>query len=227
MQFNTYTSAGAHIAAALVNDPMTDSAAVGALLAGFDVEEPVPGEAELADLRDWTARLRSVFEPLAEADRAELVNDLLVESDCRPRLITHDGLPHHLHYRPLAGDLAARVKAFTAAGLAYLIAEGWGSRLGRCQREGCAVAFVDTSRNGTRRFCSVRCANQVNVSNHRVRRRAAPRRLPRLVASLTGPAVCVRHRAVIMSPRCFGRVGDAVADAGPGFDEGGVAEFAA
>ena len=178
MQFNTYTSAGAHIAAALVNDPLTDSAAVGVLLAGFDVEERVPSEAELADLRAWTARLRSVFEPRAGAERAELVNDLLVESDCRPRLITHDGLPHHLHYRPLAGDLAARVKAFTAAGLAYLIAEGWGSRLGRCQREGCAIAFVDTSRNGTRRFCSVRCANQVNVSNHRVRRRAAPRRLP-------------------------------------------------
>ena len=61
MQFNTYTSAGAHIAAALVNDPMTDRAAVGALLAGFDVEEPVPGEAELADLRDWTARLGRIL----------------------------------------------------------------------------------------------------------------------------------------------------------------------
>jgi len=171
VQFNTYTSSGAHIAAALVNDPMTDVAAAGALLAGFDVEEPVPSEAELADLRAWTARLRSVFEPQAGAERAALVNELLVESDCRPRLITHDGLPYHLHYKPLAGDLAARVKAFTAAGLAYLIAEGWGGRLGRCQREGCATAFVDTSRNGTRRFCSVRCANQVNVSNHRGRRR--------------------------------------------------------
>jgi hypothetical protein len=127
VQFNTYTSSGAHIAAALVNDPMTDAAAVGALLAGFDVEEPVPSEAELADLRDWTARLRSVFEPRAEAERAELVNDLLVESDCRPRLLSHDGLPYHLHYRPLAGDLAARVKAFTAAGLAYLKAGAAGS----------------------------------------------------------------------------------------------------
>ena len=127
MQFNTYTSSGAHIAAALVNDPMADVAAVGALLAGFDVEEPTPTEAELAELRTWTARLRSVFEPQAEAARAELVNDLLVESDCRPRLISHDGLPYHLHYKPLAGDLPARVEAFTAAGLAYLIAEGWGA----------------------------------------------------------------------------------------------------
>ena len=169
MQFNTYTSSGAHIAAALVNDPMTDAAAVGALLAGFDVEEPVPGEAELADLRNWTARLRSVFEPRAEAVRAELVNDLLVESDCRPRLISHDGLPYHLHYKPLAGDLAARVKAFTAAGLAYLIAEGWGSRLGRCQREGCATTFVDTSRNGTRRYCSTSCQNRVKTAVFRAR----------------------------------------------------------
>ena len=84
MQFNTYTSVGAHIAAALVNDPMADAAAVGALLAGFDVEEPTPTEAELADLREWAARLRSVFEPQAERARAALVNDLLVESDCRP-----------------------------------------------------------------------------------------------------------------------------------------------
>jgi hypothetical protein len=78
VQFNTYTSAGAHIAAALVNDPMADVAAVGALLAGFDVEEPAPTEAELADLREWTARLRSVFEPRADEARAELVNDLMV-----------------------------------------------------------------------------------------------------------------------------------------------------
>ena len=171
MQFNTYTSAGAHVAAALVNDPMADVAAVEALLAGFDVEEPAPTEAELAGLREWTARLRSVFEPQADEARAELVNDLMVESDCRPRLISHDDLPYHLHYKPLAGDLAARVKAFTAAGLAYLVAEGWAGRLGRCQRAGCAIAFVDTSRNGTRRFCSVRCANQVNVTNHRIRQR--------------------------------------------------------
>ena len=148
MQFNTYTSAGAHIAAALVNDPMADVAAVGALLAGFDVEEPKPTEAELAELRAWTARLRSVFEPQADQARAELVNDLLVESDCRPRLLSHDGLPYHLHYRPLAGDLAARVKAFTAAGLAYLMAEGWGDRLGRCRPSLHGAHGISGDRNG-------------------------------------------------------------------------------
>jgi predicted RNA-binding Zn ribbon-like protein len=39
------------------------------------------------------------------------------------------------------------------------------------ERAGCAVAFTDSSRNGRRKFCSVRCANQVNVARHRGRQR--------------------------------------------------------
>jgi predicted RNA-binding Zn ribbon-like protein len=31
--------------------------------------------------------------------------------------------------------------------------------------------FIDVSRNGRRHFCSVRCANQVNVAKHRTRKR--------------------------------------------------------
>ena len=138
----------------------------------------MPTGAELTELREWTARLRTVFDARTEAERASIVDALLIASDCRPRLVSHDGLPFHLRYAPVAGDdLVAGTKAFTAVALAYLIAEGCGQRLGCCQRTDCATAFVDTSRNGTRRFCSVRCANQVNVANHRARRRpssAAP-----------------------------------------------------
>jgi predicted RNA-binding Zn ribbon-like protein len=46
---------------------------------------------------------------------------------------------------------------------------GSGFRLRVCQRAGCETAFLDVSRNGRRRFCSLRCANQVNVANHRLR----------------------------------------------------------
>ena len=59
----------------------------------------------------------------------------------------------------------------TVAGLAHLIDSGGGGRLRCCDRAGCGTAFLDTSRNGRRHFCSVRCANQVNVANHRLRRR--------------------------------------------------------
>lgn len=173
MQFNTYTSAGAHIAAALVNDRSADERAVGGVLAGFEVHDPVPTGGQLAALRAWTVRLREVFDSADPARQAAAVDTLLRASDCRPGLVSHDGQPFHLHYAPVTTDLVARVKALTAAGLAHVIAEGGGHRIRGCQRAGCASVFVDVSRNGGRCFCSVRCANQVNVARHRARRRGA------------------------------------------------------
>jgi len=73
---------------------------------------------------------------------------------------------------PDQAGLAARVKALTAGGLAHIIDTGGGFRLRTCHRAGCGTAFLDTSRNGLRRFCSLRCANQVNVANHRRRKTA-------------------------------------------------------
>jgi predicted RNA-binding Zn ribbon-like protein len=171
VQFNTYTSAGAHIAAALVNDPLADEQALAGMLAGYEVHDPVPSRRQIPALRGWAARLREVFEAADEHDQAAAVDALLRASDCRPTLVSHDGQPYHLHYAPVATDLVARVKALTAAGLAHVIAEGGGARIRGCQRAGCGRVFVDVSRNGGRCFCSVRCANQVNVARHRARRR--------------------------------------------------------
>jgi predicted RNA-binding Zn ribbon-like protein len=172
MQFNTYTVAGAHVAVWLVNHPDPDAAELAAELRRYDVHEPAGTEAEAAALRPWTARLREVFEAAAVADKARLADALLVAADCRPRLVSHaPGKPYHLHFAPVMTGLAARVQALTAAGLAHVIDGGEGSRLRTCGKEGCGVAFIDTSRNGRRHFCAVRCANQVNVANHRRRRR--------------------------------------------------------
>jgi predicted RNA-binding Zn ribbon-like protein len=174
MQFNTYTVAGAHIAVWLVNHPAPDAAALTAELRRHDVHDPEGTEQEAMALRPWAARLREVFEAPAVADKAGLADALLVAADCRPRLVSHGpGQPFHLHYAPVATGLAARVRALTAAGLAHVIDEGGGTRLRACDRPGCVEAFLDTSRNGRRHFCDLRCANQVNVANHRRRRRDA------------------------------------------------------
>jgi len=173
MQFNTYTAAGAHVAAWLVNHPGCDAAALAAELRGRDVHDPRPTPADAAALRPWTDRLRSVFEAPSVAGKAGLADALLVAADCRPRLVSHaDGQPFHFHYAPAETGLAARVRALTAAGLGHVIDGGAGDRLRACDRPSCGVAFIDTSRNGRRRFCSVRCANQVNVAAHRRRERA-------------------------------------------------------
>jgi predicted RNA-binding Zn ribbon-like protein len=199
MQFNTYTVAGAHIACWLANNPLADRAALAATLTRYDVHEPLAAEVRTQALRAWAGRLRAVFESGTEAERAERADALLVAADCRPRLVRHaDGLPFHLHYAPVRAGLTARVKALTAGGLAHMIDEGGGSRLRTCQRAGCDTAFIDTSRNGRRRFCSLRCANQVNVANHRSRQRqaAVPRPGEPLARSLQSPPTAPGPRAL-------------------------------
>jgi predicted RNA-binding Zn ribbon-like protein len=174
MQFNTYTAAGAYIAVWLVNHPSAEASALAAVLDYYDVHQPVTTADQVRVLRPWAGRLGQIFDATTVAEKAERADALLVAADCRPRLVSHgDGLPFHFHYASVRTCLAARVKALTAAGVAHVIDGGGGSRLRACSRSGCGVVFLDTSRNGRRHFCSVRCANQVNVANHRVRRRRA------------------------------------------------------
>jgi predicted RNA-binding Zn ribbon-like protein len=174
VQFNTYTVAGAHIAVWLANNPAPAAAALASVLAGYDVHEPVVSDGDAVALRPWAARLREVFEAGPPDARARLADALLTAADCRPRLVSHgSGLPFHLHYAPVEDGLTARVRALTAAGLAHVIDDGDGTRLRTCARDGCDIAFLDTSRNGRRVFCAARCANQVNVASHRRRRRLA------------------------------------------------------
>ena len=174
MQFNTYTYAGAHIAAWLVNNPSPEPSVLAEVLAGYDVHHPAATAGQVRALRPWIARLREIFETETVAGKAERADALLIAADCRPRLVSHGpGLPFHFHYAPVRTGLSPRVKALTSAGLAHVIDDGAGARLRACARDGCDVVFIDTSRNGRRHFCSVRCANQVNVANHRRRQHQA------------------------------------------------------
>ncbi|WP_243866864.1 CGNR zinc finger domain-containing protein [Actinophytocola oryzae] len=53
-----------------------------------------------------------------------------------------------------------------------MIAEGGADRMRVCDAEGCQNAFVDLSRNGSRRFCSSRaCGNRTHAAAYRARRR--------------------------------------------------------
>jgi predicted RNA-binding Zn ribbon-like protein len=158
----------------MANNPAPEPVAFAAVLAGYDVHEPAVSWRQVRALEPWAGCLRTVFEAAAEAERAQRADALLLAADCRPRLVRHaDGLPFHLHYAPVRAGLAARVRALSAGGLAHVIDAGSGFRLRVCQRVGCETAFLDVSRNGRRRFCSLRCANQVNVANHRRRQRHA------------------------------------------------------
>ncbi|MEV6768074.1 CGNR zinc finger domain-containing protein [Nocardia sp. NPDC051030] len=163
MHFNPYGGAAAELAVRLVNaDPDAD------LLQLLDESGYKPlrslNAGQIAELRRWIARLDEVF----TAPSVDLLNALLSETTSRPYISTHDGRKPHMHYSDESAPTDERVKAYTAAGLAELFCED-PARIGRCARDGCGIVFVDTSRNGRRRFCSTRCSTRVHVAQHRVR----------------------------------------------------------
>lgn len=163
MHFNPYGGAAAELAARLVNaTPGADLALLLAEAGYKPVSTVTPAQA--ATLWRWTRRLDEVF----RAPGVELLNALLAETTSRPYISTHDGRAPHLHYAAESAPIDERVKAYTAAGLAELFCAA-PDRIGRCARPECRLVFVDTSRNGRRRFCSDRCANRVNVARHRAR----------------------------------------------------------
>ncbi len=176
MQFNTYGGNGAQLAAALVNATERTPTALTEVLRDNRIADPEVDAVQAAELADWCARVSPVFGEPDVPRQVDLVNGLLADGATCVRVSVHDGHPPHLHYLDDEDDLVARVRATTAGGLAVAVCGAGGHRLGRCAREGCEAAFVDTSRNGRRRFCSVACANRVNVALHRARRTPAARR---------------------------------------------------
>ena len=166
MHFNPYGGAAAELAATLVNADR--SAQLLDVLKASDYKPLGSLDArQERDVRDWIERLRQVFREPA----VELLNDLLAKSSTTHYISTHDGRAPHLHYAREDAPTDVRLKAYTAAGMAALFCEDAG-RIGWCGREGCDLVFVDTSRNGKRRFCSTKCANRVAVANHRSRQSA-------------------------------------------------------
>ncbi|WP_251043905.1 CGNR zinc finger domain-containing protein [Arthrobacter sp. ISL-48] len=118
-------------------------------------------------LQAWAVRLRSAFDAANVESRCAAINELLIEGTTRAYLTTHDQLRPHLHFSPEEDDVVARVKAVTAGGLAIFAVESEGGRLGVCARASCGIAFVDTSRNGLRAYCSARCGNNDAVRRYR------------------------------------------------------------
>ncbi|MGA7172721.1 MAG: CGNR zinc finger domain-containing protein [Candidatus Dormiibacterota bacterium] len=135
------------------------------------------------------ADLRSVFELMAQGrqDRAAaLVNALLSRYQAAPQLARHDGESWHLHFHSQdkeAGHAVAR-GAMCVIALAVVIGSPGGARLGLCSSGHCDRAFIDTSKNGSRRFCSSTCLSRTKVAAFRARR--ADLKLPLVAPS---PAV--------------------------------------
>ncbi len=145
--------------------------ATGALRAGrADTRDVSPDEA--AELGDLAWALRLVFTDVAAGrldGAAGQVNELLAQTGARPHLDRHDGEPWHLHFHGATDSLVTGWAAGCATGLAVVLGSELYGRLGICVAGRCDRVFVDTSKNGTRRFCSTTCQSRVKAATFRAR----------------------------------------------------------
>ena len=133
-------------------------------------------EETLAEVRVLRATLRQVFEQ-ANADEqgaATLLNEVLQTNGATPRIRWHDG-PLHLHFEPDEQGCARWLAVTTAMGLAVVLCDFQARRLGICASSSCHSAFIDTSKNMQKRFCSEACAQRESVAAFRARKRMANR----------------------------------------------------
>ncbi|MGN6790973.1 MAG: CGNR zinc finger domain-containing protein [Streptosporangiaceae bacterium] len=155
-------------------DELTDVRGVIAFARRYRVENRSAVRASDAPrLRELRARLDAIV-VACEAGPKELaireLNTLLAETGAVPRIVIHDGRPPHIHVSRSTAPLADRIAAHCAMGLAELIVAGESSRLRTCASPQCAIAFIDLSRNRSRRYCDSRtCGNRIHVAAYRSR----------------------------------------------------------
>ncbi|WP_067457404.1 CGNR zinc finger domain-containing protein [Actinomadura macra] len=186
MNFNSHTDAVVQAAAGLVNvftagerrgrpyplPPAAELRVLAAEVLGTTGRGVRVSEAELAELAAVARDLRAVFEAITAGDvdtAAAQVNALLEGTQARPHLDRHDGEPWHVHFHGAGDSIADLWGAPCATGLAVVIGSEMQDRLGVCTAPHCDRVYVDTSRNGTRRFCSTACQNRVKAAAFRAR----------------------------------------------------------
>ena len=123
---------------------------------------------ELSEVRETRARLRRLW----DLDRDEVVaeiNAMLADANAFPQLMRHDEHDWHFHGTPDDAPLAERMRVEAALAIADLVRAGTTSRMRACDAFDCDGLFIDLSRNGSRRFCSIRCGNRMNMVAFRER----------------------------------------------------------
>ncbi|HWI30903.1 MAG TPA: CGNR zinc finger domain-containing protein [Microbacterium sp.] len=166
---------------ALVNThPDTDRDALDGLttLADLDAflsDHPYTGDirrddAELQGLRAIRPRLLALWATDREG-AVPLVNAMLRDGSALPQLVIHDGYDWHIHATHDDAPLATRVLVESAMAFVDVIRSDHYDRVRICDADDCSGAYIDYSRNGSKRYCdSGNCGNRMNVNAYRRRR---------------------------------------------------------
>jgi predicted RNA-binding Zn ribbon-like protein len=97
------------------------------------------------------------------------LNRMLTSAKALPQLVRHDGLDWHIHATKADEPLAVRIRVEAALALVDVVRAGATQRLRVCEADWCDGLLIDLSRNGSKRFCTLRCGNRANVNAYRER----------------------------------------------------------
>jgi predicted RNA-binding Zn ribbon-like protein len=179
MAFTHDTELSLSATAALVNtgrapvEAMPDVAALDQFIADWEwTGSRTHDDAELAAVLRLRSRLARLWEMTAD-EAVVLVNGLLADANALPQLVKHDDWDYHIHATSPDAPLADRMAVDAAMAIADVIRVGEFGRLRVCAADDCEDVVVDLSKNRSRRFCSLTCANRVNVAAYRSRRTAS------------------------------------------------------
>jgi predicted RNA-binding Zn ribbon-like protein len=125
-------------------------------------------DTELAEVRATRTLLRSIW-TLDRDGAVEAVNRMLREAAALPQLIRHDSFDWHLHATGQDAPLAERMRVEVSLALVDVLRTDEMGRLRACAADDCDGVLVDLSRNGSKRFCSIRCGNRMNMVAFRER----------------------------------------------------------
>lgn len=125
-------------------------------------------ERELSDVVEARSLLRHVWSHSRD-EAVPVVNSMLRDANALPHLVRHDGWDWHLHATEASAPLAERIRVESALALIDVIRLNEWERLRTCAASDCTGIFVDLSRNSSKRFCSIRCGNRMNMVEHRAR----------------------------------------------------------
>jgi predicted RNA-binding Zn ribbon-like protein len=142
---------------------------------GYDVPLRRVSAEDARMIASVVAEARRVIVDIDAGDLARAskrTNVLLRRTGARPQLDTHGPGVWNLHFHGPNDTFGVGWSAGIAAGLAMALGTSDAGRLGVCEAERCDRVHLDTSRNGGRRFCSVRCQSRTKAAAHRARQGA-------------------------------------------------------
>ncbi|MEU6127515.1 CGNR zinc finger domain-containing protein [Streptomyces sp. NPDC047123] len=156
-------------------DGLADVVALAEFVRTHDVSDVgTLTDGDLADVLRIRGRFGEVFANPEPRAASAIINELIAAAGTTPRLTDHDGYDWHIHYFAPGASVADHLAADCGMALAFFVVAGEQERLRRCEAPDCRHAFVDLSRNRSRRYCDSRtCGNRLHVAAYRARRREA------------------------------------------------------